>query len=64
MARHRLSIFYQKAEIFLMEIWEEDIQQAEAMRKQFDDDIKAAEEEWQKIKKQNRITVERDIVEH
>ena len=39
-----------QAEIFLMEIWEEDIQKAEAMRKQFDDDIKAAEEEWQKIK--------------
>ena len=40
-----------QAEIFLMEIWEEDIQKAEAMRKQFDDDIKAAEEEWQKRKK-------------
>lgn len=39
-----------EAEIFLMEIWEEDIQKAEAMRKQFDDDIKAAEEEWQRKK--------------
>ena len=42
------------AEIFLMELWEEDIQKAEAMRKQFDDEIKEAEEEWQRIKEQNR----------
>lgn len=42
------------AEIFLMELWEEDIQKAETMRKQFDDEIKEAEEEWQRIKEQNR----------
>lgn len=39
-----------QAETFLMDIWEEDIQKAQAMRKEFDDEIKAAEEEWQKIK--------------
>jgi len=39
-----------QAETFLMGIWEEDIQKAQEMRKEFDDEIKAAEEEWQKIK--------------
>ena len=39
-----------QAEIFLMDIWEEDIQKAEDMRKQFDDYIKTTEEEWQKRK--------------
>lgn len=41
------------AEIFLMELWEEEIQKAEAMRKQFNDEIKEAEE-WQHIKDQTR----------
>ena len=39
-----------EAEIFLMEIWEEDIQKAEAMRKQFDEEMREADEEWQKRK--------------
>ena len=39
-----------QAEIFLMEIWEEDIQKAQAMRKQFDEEMREADEEWQKRK--------------
>lgn len=39
-----------QAEIFLMEIWEEDIQKAEVMRKQFDEEMREADEEWQKRK--------------
>ena len=39
-----------EAETFLMELWEEDIQKAEAMRKQFDEEMREADEEWQKRK--------------
>lgn len=39
-----------QAEIFLMELWEEDIQKAQAMRKQFDEEMREADEEWQKRK--------------
>ena len=39
-----------QAEIFLMDLWEEDIQKAEAMRKQFDEEMREADEEWQKRK--------------
>ena len=39
-----------KAETFLMELWEEDIQNAQAMRKQFDEEMREADEEWQKRK--------------
>lgn len=39
-----------EAETLLMDLWEEDIQKAQAMRKQFDEEMREADEEWQKRK--------------
>lgn len=39
-----------EAETLLMDLWEEDIQKAQEMRKQFDEEMREADEEWQKRK--------------